>query len=113
MWWSTGSKKYRFFKPINKGAFYELDIEKIQEDQKYDGYYVYETNRTDLSLKEVITFIFKTMTNWSLMFKTLKGKLSLRPMYLSTWNHIVRSYLFMFTSLVFLNYIIYILNCKS
>ncbi len=28
-----------------------LDIEKIQEDQKYDGYYVYETNRTDLSVK--------------------------------------------------------------
>ncbi len=28
---SAGSKKYRFFKPINKGAFYELDIEKIQE----------------------------------------------------------------------------------
>ncbi len=27
-----------------------LDIEKIQEDQKYDGYYVYETNRTDLSV---------------------------------------------------------------
>ncbi len=27
---SAGSKNM-FFKPINKGAFYELDIEKIQE----------------------------------------------------------------------------------
>ncbi|MCA8848653.1 transposase, partial [Mycoplasmopsis bovis] len=83
-----GSKKYRFFKPINKGAFYELDIEKIQEDQKYDGYYVYETNRTDLSVKEVINLYSK---QWQIEsnFKTLKGKLSLRPMYLSTWNHIV------------------------
>uniref|UniRef100_UPI00094AC527 IS1634-like element ISMbov3 family transposase n=1 Tax=Mycoplasmopsis bovis TaxID=28903 RepID=UPI00094AC527 len=53
------SKKYRFFKPINKGAFYELDIEKIQEDQKYDGYYVYEINRTDLSVKEVINLYSK------------------------------------------------------
>ncbi len=42
----AGSKKYRFFKPINKGAFYELDIEKIQEDQKYDGtMFTKQTNR--------------------------------------------------------------------
>ncbi|AMK56190.1 Transposase DDE domain protein [Mycoplasma mycoides subsp. mycoides] len=71
----AGSKKYKFFKPINKGAFYELDIEKIQEDQKYDGYYVYETNRTDLSVKEVINLYSK---QWQIEsnFKTLKGKLS-------------------------------------
>nr|WP_307928314.1 hypothetical protein [Mycoplasmopsis bovis] len=30
----AGSKKYRFFKPINKGAFYELDIEKILRRSK-------------------------------------------------------------------------------
>ena len=107
----AGSKKYRFFKPINKGAFYELDIEKIQEDQKYDGYYVYETNRTDLSVKEVINLYSK---QWQIEsnFKTLKGKLSLRPMYLSTWNHIVGYICLCFISLVFLNYIIYILNSK-
>ncbi len=54
----TGDKKYRL-QTYKQRAFYELDIEKIQEDQKYDGYYVYETNRTDLSVKEVINLYSK------------------------------------------------------
>ncbi len=67
--------------------------------------------RTDLSVKEVINLYSK---QWQIEsnFKTLKGKLSLRPMYLSTWNHIVGYVCLCFISLVFLNYIIYILNLK-
>ncbi len=55
----SGIKKYRILQTYKQRAFYELDIEKIQEDQKYDGYYVYETNRTDLSVKEVINLYSK------------------------------------------------------
>ncbi|WP_429997339.1 transposase, partial [Mycoplasmopsis bovis] len=62
-------------------------------------------------VKEVINLYSK---QWQIEsnFKTLKGKLSLRPMYLSTWNHIVGYICLCFISLVFLNYIIYILNSK-
>ncbi|WAM02254.1 hypothetical protein ONA02_06815 [Mycoplasmopsis felis] len=46
-----GSKKCKFFKEISKLKF-ELDTEKVQEDAKLDGYYVYETNLFDLEPKE-------------------------------------------------------------
>ena len=107
----AGSKKYKFFKPVNKGAFYELDVAKINEDEKYDGYYVYETNRTDLSVVDIVNLYSK---QWQIEsnFKTLKGKLSLRPMYLSTWNHIVGYICLCFVSLVFLNYVVYLLNSR-
>nr|WP_307922962.1 hypothetical protein [Mycoplasmopsis bovis] len=58
-----------------------LDIRKnTKKYQKYDRIpMVYETNRTDLiSLKEVIEFIFKTMTKLIVLIsRALKGKLSL------------------------------------
>lgn len=105
----AGSKKYKFFKPVNKGAFYELDEEKIIEDSKFDGFYVYETNRRDLSVLEIIE-IYSNQWQIESNFKTFKGTLSLRPVYLSTWNHIKGYICLCFISLVFLNYLIYILN---
>ncbi|WP_081847788.1 IS1634 family transposase [Ureaplasma diversum] len=107
----AGSKKYRFFKPIDKGAYYELDKQKIIEDEKYDGYYVYETNRTDLNISEIVGLYSK---QWQIKsnFRTLKGALSLRPMFLSTWKHITGYICLCFIALVFLNYLIYIINDK-
>ncbi|WP_429984698.1 transposase, partial [Mycoplasmopsis bovis] len=97
------------YEPEGKLEFYDDSNNRFNEFkidfQKYDGYYVYETNRTGLSVKEVINLYSK---QWQIEsnFKTLKGKLSLRPMYLSTWNHIVGYICLCFISLVFLNYII-------
>lgn len=107
----AGSKKYRFFKPVNKGAYYELDKAKIIEDEKYDGYYVYETNRFDLSVNEIVGLYAK---QWQIEsnFKTFKGTLSLRPMFLSTWKHITGYICLCFVALVFLNYLIYVINKK-
>ncbi|WP_218674916.1 transposase [Mycoplasmopsis anatis] len=83
----TANKKYRFFKAIENKAYYILDIEKIEEDQKYDGYYIYETNRFDLKESDTVSLYSK---QWQAEenFRVLKGNLFLRPMYLSTWNHI-------------------------
>ncbi|OAB49223.1 Transposase [Mycoplasmopsis gallinarum] len=46
----AGNKKYKFFKPVNESGYYELDTEKIEQDEKFDSFYVYETNRQDLTL---------------------------------------------------------------
>ncbi len=52
LWWSSRDlKNIDSSKPIKQRCIlWTLTLEKIQEDQKYDGYYVYETNRTDLSV---------------------------------------------------------------
>lgn len=82
---------------------------KIVEDSKFDGFYVYETNRRDLSVPEIIEIYSK---QWQIEsnFKTFKGTLLLRPVYLSSWNHIIGYICLCFISLVFLNYLIYILD---
>ncbi|MEA4115466.1 hypothetical protein VBM87_01550 [Mycoplasma sp. 744] len=46
----VGNKNYKFFKQVNESGYYEIDTEKIEQDEKLDGFYVYETNRQDLLL---------------------------------------------------------------
>ncbi|AWX70317.1 IS1634 family transposase [Mycoplasmopsis anatis] len=105
----TANKKYRFFKAIENKAYYILDIEKIEEDQKYDGYYIYETNRFDLKESDIVSLYSK---QWQAEenFRVLKGNLSLRPMYLSTWNHIKGYICLSFLSLVMIKFLVYQIN---
>ncbi|MFV8478241.1 IS1634 family transposase [Mycoplasma sp. B6400] len=105
----VGGKKYRFFKPTDKSGFYELDYDKVLEDEKFDGFYVYETNRVDLKETEIVELYTK---QWQAEenFRTLKGALSLRPMYLSTWKNIQGYICLCFLSLVMLKFLTYKIN---
>ncbi|WP_170218551.1 transposase, partial [Mycoplasmopsis mucosicanis] len=107
-----GGKKYRFFEPIEKGGFYKLNIDKIEEDEQFDGFYVYETNRNDLKIEEIVNLYSK---QWQVEenFRSFKGTLMLRPVYLSTWNHIVGYICLSFITLVFLNFILNMINKKT
>lgn len=105
----ASNKKYRFFKAVENKAYYVLDTEKIEEDQKYDGYYIYETNRFDLQETEIVSLYSK---QWQAEenFRVLKGNLSLRPMYLSSWNHIKGYICLSFLSLVMIKFLVYQVN---
>ncbi|OAB48721.1 Transposase [Mycoplasmopsis gallinarum] len=104
-----GNKKYKFFKPVDKSGFYELDNEKILQDEKFDGYYVYETNRLDLHPDQIVDLYAK---QWKVEenFRSLKSNLSLRPMYLSTWKHIIGYICICFLSLVLLKFLVFKIN---
>ncbi|WP_426461477.1 IS1634 family transposase [Mycoplasma hafezii] len=104
----TGSKKCRFFKQIGK-SYYELDVEKIQQDEKYDGYYIYETNRFDLSPFEIID-IYSQQWQIEENFRTLKTALEVRPMYVWKDEHIIAHFTLCFMSLVILKYSLYLVN---
>ncbi|MGY5139252.1 IS1634 family transposase [Mycoplasmopsis gallinarum] len=105
----AGNKKYKFFKPVDKSGFYELDKEKILQDEKFDGYYVYETNRLDLHPDQIVDLYAK---QWKVEenFRSLKSNLSLRPMYLSTWKHIIGYICICFLSLVLLKFLVFKIN---
>lgn len=105
----AGNKKYKFFKPVNESGYYELDIEKIEQDEKFDGYYVYETNRLDLSADQVVDLYAK---QWKVEenFRSLKGRLNLRPMYLSTWKHITGYICICFLNLVLMKFLVFKIN---
>ncbi|EGS28988.1 IS1634 family transposase [Mycoplasmopsis anatis] len=107
--WQLAKYIYIFFKTIGNKAYYILDIEKIEEDQKYDGYYIYETNRFDLKESDIVSLYSK---QWQAEenFRVLKGNLSLRPMYLSTWNHIKGYICLSFLSLVMIKFLVNQIN---
>ncbi|QIW62369.1 IS1634 family transposase [Mycoplasmopsis gallinacea] len=105
----TGNKKYRFFKAVEKSGYYELDNEKILEDEKFDGHYVYETNRHDLTPDQIVDLYAK---QWKVEenFRSLKSRLALRPMYLSTWKHIAGYICICFLSLVLMKFLVFKIN---
>lgn len=104
----VSGKKYRFFKQINKSE-YELDFEKIKEDSKFDGYYIYETSRFDLKVDEVID-IYHQQWNIEENFRALKSNLRVRPVYVTKDKHIEGHFLMCFLSLVVLKYMIFKIN---
>lgn len=58
---------------------YELDIEKIREDEKFDGYYVIQTNTTlsPMSVRDVYHNLWKIEQS----FRILKSQIEVRPIY--------------------------------
>ncbi|MEA4115517.1 transposase [Mycoplasma sp. 744] len=107
-----GSKKCRFYKASNKNGYYLLDHDKIEKDQQFDGYYVYETNRLDLSEKDVIN-LYERQLQIEKNFIALKGTLELRPIYLQTWKHIEGHICLCFLALVLLKFLVYQINYST
>ncbi|UWV85730.1 transposase [Mycoplasmopsis felis] len=102
------SKKYKFFKQIGRSDF-ELNCEKVLEDKKFDGIYVYETNRTDLTPQEVVQ-IYQNQWRIEENFITLKTALKVRPVYVWTNSHIKGHFILCYLSLVIIKTIIHLLN---
>ncbi|WP_134110405.1 transposase [Mycoplasmopsis mustelae] len=75
-----GSKKYKFFKEVSNLKF-ELDYKKINEDKKFDGLYVYETNLQDKNVAEIMGN-YKKQWQIESNFRSLKSFLAIRPIYI-------------------------------
>lgn len=101
-------KKYRFFKQISKSEFV-LDVEKVNYDVQFDGYFIYETSRFDLSVDEIIN-TYHEQWNIEENFRTLKHNLNVRPVYVTKDKHIEGHFLMCFLSLVVLKYMTFKVN---
>lgn len=84
---------------IIKGKTLELNWEKIEEEQKYDGYYsivTSELNMSDLEIREV----YRGLINIEDTFKISKTEFDSRPVFLRTNDHINAHFTTCFTALV-------------
>lgn len=76
-----------------------LNIEKIKEEEKYDGYYsivTSEENLTDIEIRN----IYKGLSKIEETFKVTKSGFSSRPVWVSRADHIQSHFLICFVSLV-------------
>ncbi|MDW2923434.1 IS1634 family transposase [Mesomycoplasma ovipneumoniae] len=101
-------KKPKYFKEISNMKF-ELDQSKIDKDKQFDGYYVYETNILNSNVLDIVE---KYQKQWNIEanFRSLKGLLNIRPVFLRIDEHILAHTLLCFISLVILKTIILKIN---
>jgi len=76
-----------------------LDLEKIEEEEKYDGYYAIVTSELDKTDEEIID-IYRELWRIEESFKITKSELEARPVHVSRKEHIEAHFLICFISLV-------------
>lgn len=89
---------------IPTGLELSLKLDKIKEEEKYDGYYSIVTSEKNLSDKE-IRDIYKGLWKIEESFKITKSNLETRPVFVWTKEHIEAHFLTCFISLIILRLI--------
>ena len=86
---------------IVEGVLLTLDVEKINEEAKYDGYYsivTSELNMSDIEMQEV----YRGLARIEETFKISKSDFETRPIHVRTNEHIDAHFATCFSSLVFI-----------
>ena len=81
-----------------------LNLAKVAEDEKYDGYYAIVTSELDMSDAEVIE-TYRGLWQIEETFRITKGVLETRPVYVSLQDHINAHFLTCFLALTILRII--------
>ena len=96
---------------ISNGQALSFNLDKLQEDEKYDGYYAIITSELDKTDSEIID-IYRGLWKIEETFKITKSNLEARPVYVSLEEHIQGHFLTCFISLIILRLLEQKLNHK-
>jgi len=84
---STAVKKSKYIKVLNNdnnknncSLKYEIDLQKIEEDKKYDGFYTIASSDTSIDALKAIQ-IHKNIYEVENSFRDVKSSLNIRPVY--------------------------------
>lgn len=96
---------------IPDGLVLSLNKAKIQEEEKYDGYYSIVTSEKQLSDLEIHN-IYKGLWEIEESFKIIKSEFKARPVYVKKDEHVEAHFLVCFVALVIMRVLEQILNEK-
>lgn len=91
---------------ITTGHHPELNLDKLHEDEKYDGYYAIVTSEYKKTDERIID-IYRGLWKIEESFRITKGDLSTRPVYLTREEHIEAHFLICFLALVIIRILEY------
>lgn len=94
---------------IVDGTSLELDLEKIDEEAKYDGYYSIVTSEKELSDSK-IRDIYKGLWEIEESFKIIKSEFKARPVFVKTEDHVNAHFLICYVTLVLMRVIEHLLK---
>lgn len=83
---------------IVEGKMLELDLEKIEEEQKYDGYYSIVTSELNMSDTEMRD-VYRGLAKIEETFKVTKSDFESQPVFVRTNDHIDAHFTICFTAL--------------
>jgi hypothetical protein len=75
----VGNKGYRKYLRVSEGEHFTIDEDKIQEEARYDGKWVLQTNLADEP--KIIALAYKELWMVENLFRTMKSILETRPIY--------------------------------
>jgi transposase len=84
---------------LNPNKSLELDIKKLEEDEKYDGYYVIVTSEYKETADRIIE-MYRGLWKIEESFRVTKSDLEARPVYVSRNDHIEAHFLTCFVALI-------------
>lgn len=87
----------------------EIDYDKIQEEEKYDGYFSIITSEVEMSDKE-LRDAYKELWEIEETFKMTKSELETRPVYMSLQTHIEVHFLICYVALLLVKLLQYQLD---
>jgi transposase len=96
---------------VSDGTDLSLNLNKIAEEEKYDGYYSIVTSEKELSDQE-IRDIYRGLWEIEESFKIIKSEFRARPIHLRLENHIDAHFLVCFVALLILRVLSYKLDKK-
>jgi transposase len=86
---------------ITTGHAPHLDLEKLKEEEQFDGFYAIVTSECDLSDEQIIE-TYRGLWRIEESFRITKSDLETRPVYVSREDHIEAHFLTCFMALLFL-----------
>lgn len=86
---------------ITAGHAPHLDLEKLKEEEQFDGFYAIVTSEYDLSDEQIIE-TYRGLWRIEESFRITKSDLETRPVYVSREDHIEAHFLTCFMALLFL-----------
>lgn len=89
---------------VADGRNLSLNTKKIEEEEKYDGYYSIVTSEMELSDSEIRN-IYKGLWEIEESFKIIKSEFKARPVYVKTETHINAHFLICFVALVIMRFL--------
>jgi len=89
---------------VLKGRKASFDLEKLAEDEKYDGYYAIVTSELDMPDGDIID-TYRGLWEIEETFRVTKGTIEARPVYVSRQDRIGAHFLTCFISLVIIRLI--------
>lgn len=88
----------------DNGKLLSLDLSKVEEEEKFDGYYSIVTSELDMSDSTIID-TYRGLWEIEETFKITKSDLEARPVYVNTYAHINAHFLTCFIALTILRLI--------